>query len=198
MSIAHLLHDFGQYHGSKAGAVMSDATLEEHQLEAFEQGYKAGWDDAAKAHAEDQQNVTSEFAKSLQDISFTYHEAYGHIMRGLQPLMAQISEKLLPDIARKSLALHITEQMTEMARGHSSSGMILCIAPSNRAVLEDMLVKKFTTPFTIEENDALAGGQIELKFGQAERRVDLDEVLAGISQAFDGFFDDLQKDTAHG
>ena len=65
MPISHLLQDFGNYHGSGSKPVLSDATLEEHQLEVFEQGYQAGWEDSARAHEEEHTRISTGLAATL-------------------------------------------------------------------------------------------------------------------------------------
>ena len=49
-----------------SGAESGDSELEEDRLRAFDQGYKDGWDDAAKAHAEEQRRISAELAANLQ------------------------------------------------------------------------------------------------------------------------------------
>mgnify|MGYP003515970463 CR=1 FL=1 len=54
---------------------------QESRLEAYEQGYRAGWEDAAAAHAEDQRRIRVDLARSLQALGFTYQEARAHVLK---------------------------------------------------------------------------------------------------------------------
>ena len=75
MSIAHLLEDFTLQAGGGQLHVLDEDALEEQRLASFEQGYSAGWEDAVQAQEQSRGQVSAELAKSLEDMSFTYHEA---------------------------------------------------------------------------------------------------------------------------
>jgi hypothetical protein len=53
--------------------------VEEAKVASFEQGYKAGWDDAVAAQSEDQTRIRADLARNLQSLSFTYQEARSHM-----------------------------------------------------------------------------------------------------------------------
>ena len=74
--------------------LMPETSFEEHRLEAYEQGYKAGWDDAATAQADDHTRISAGFARNLQELSFTYHEAKGQILGSLEPLLKEMVTKI--------------------------------------------------------------------------------------------------------
>lgn len=73
---------------AKQGAetVITDlSALEEARLASYEQGFSAGWEDALAAQADDRKQLAADLAHTLQSLSFTYHEARAHILRGLEP-----------------------------------------------------------------------------------------------------------------
>ena len=111
MSLSHRYRNFG---GSKASAEptseASSETNEDQQLQAFEKGYQAGWDDAVKAQADSIAKVSAEFGQNLQDMSFTYHEALSKLTLSIQPVLAEIIDKLLPSLAQKTLGPQIVGQ----------------------------------------------------------------------------------------
>ncbi len=80
------------------------SAIEESKLASYEQGYKAGWDDAAAALAEDQTRIRADLARNLQQLSFTYQEARSHILKAVEPLLEEMVGRLLPDMARETLA----------------------------------------------------------------------------------------------
>ena len=147
MSISHLLESFEAADRDDSRPIsMSELSLEEEKLEAFERGYKAGWDDAAKAQAEDKTRVTSDFANNLKDMAFTYHEAYGHLARALKPVLEQIVETVLPDIARKSLAPQIAELLNELAGEAGRREVEIVVSPVNADLVHQMLDGKTEFP----------------------------------------------------
>ena len=85
--------------------------IEEAKLAAYEQGYKAGWDDAAAAQSEDQTRIRADLARNLQQLSFTYQEARAHILKAVEPLLEEMVNRRLPDTARETLAPLVLERM---------------------------------------------------------------------------------------
>ena len=199
MSVTHLLEDFGQslaetdFDGSR-----TTEAIETRRLEAFEEGYKAGWDDAVAAQADEKSRISADFAKNLQDLSFTYHEAYSHVIKAINPLLQQIVESVLPELARRTLGPHVVEQLGEMAKGQAETNVEIVVAPANFEALEQLMQQEFGFPVRVVQEASLGDGQVHLRFGSSERQIDLDEVLAGIGQAVAGFFHETKKEAAHG
>ncbi|MEZ5715426.1 MAG: hypothetical protein R3D85_09775 [Paracoccaceae bacterium] len=202
MSISHLLESFEAAARDDSRSIsMSELSLEEEKLEAFERGYKAGWDDAVKAQTDDRNHVTRDFANNLQELSFTYHEAYSHLARALKPVMRQIVETVLPGIARKSLVPRIAEELSDLAARAGQQEVEIVAAPANAPLLRKMLGKELGFPVRLVEEPSLSQGQAFLRFGESERQIDHDEVLGGIGQAVDAFFHELdnssEKEAGH-
>lgn len=198
MSIAHLLEDFGTARQKSSVVSLSDVDFEEEKLEAFENGYTAGWDDAVKSQSEDQTKVSSDFARNLQDLSFTYHEAHSHVIKAMNPLLQQIVEAVLPEVAHKTIGLRVVEQLREMARGQAGQTVEIRVAPANVAAMEKLIDQELAFPVGVSEDPALGEGQAYMRFGTSERQIDLDEVLAGIGQAVAGFFHETKKEKKNG
>jgi flagellar assembly protein FliH len=82
--------------------VMLEAiAFEEAKLSAYDQGYRAGWDDAVQAQSSDQAQISAELARNLKSLSFTFAEARGHVLAAMQPLLADIVARLLPTISHE-------------------------------------------------------------------------------------------------
>ncbi len=195
MSISHLLEDFRAY-AQGTPLSLTDVSLEEQRLEAFEKGYQAGWDDCAKAADEDSRRVSTDFAQNLLDLSFTYHEAYAAAMDGLRPLLDQMVGVLLPTLAREALGRQIVEEITALAGRHGSRPVEIVTAPANAPALESLLGAELSMPVTVEQDPDLGEGQAYLRFAEQEREVDLRAVLDGIGAKVAGFFEETQKDIA--
>ena len=195
MSISHLLESFQDTALDDSRPIsMSELTLEEEKLEAFERGYKAGWDDAAKAQEEDRDRITSDFANNLQELSFTYQEAYGHLARALKPVLQQMVDSVLPGLARQALGPQIVEQLTELAAGAGRQEVEIVVSPGNAPLMRGLLDGKAGFPVRLVEESSLGEGQAYLRFGEFERQIDYAEVLAGIGRAVDAFFDELDQE----
>ncbi|PKQ13571.1 MAG: flagellar biosynthesis protein [Alphaproteobacteria bacterium HGW-Alphaproteobacteria-1] len=186
MSVAHLLEEFGDASDGTPLA-MTDVSLEEERLAAFEKGYQAGWDDAVKAQSEDARHITADLAQSLQDLRFTYEEAYGAVMAALRPLLTEMADAVLPHLARESLAPRIAEMLHDHARAQGRLPIEIAAAPEDLPRLEHLTGDSLE--IALVADDTLAEGQVYLRFGESEAEVDLPGVLAGITAAVSGFFD---------
>ena len=178
--------------------VLDTSALEEARLAAYDNGYRAGWDDAAAAQDQDQTRVRADLARNLQALSFTYHEARSHMLQALRPLVEDMVSRLLPVLARESLGGVILEEIMPVAENLVDVPVVLVINPSARPAVEALIAEATGLPLTIEEEESLGEGQAYLRFGAEELRVDLDRAVTDIAAAVRGFFELSQQEKRHG
>lgn len=198
MSISHLLEDFGRAASPATPEPMTEEDLETLRLEAFENGYKAGWDDSLKAQAEDAMRIRDDFARNLQDLSFTYHEAHSHVMQSVTGLLEDIVALVLPEAMRKTLGLRVVEQLTEMAEIAGAQEVEIVSAPSDLLLIQSFLETEAGFPVTATADDTLAEGQVFLRMSGQERQIDLDPVIAGIRDAVETLLQETERSVRHG
>lgn len=198
--LAEVLEDFGMAKvlPQHMPVMHDDGEFETAKLEAFESGYKAGWDDAIKAQNDDHARVASDFAQNLQDLSFTYHEAYGQVLSGISPLLEDVVGKLLPAILRETLGLQISEQLHAMAREVGTLDVVIAVAPGHAELVEPMLDPEIGFPLSLIEDETLADGQADIRFGETEKQIDLGGLVEDVARAVQGFVHDNRRKTAHG
>lgn len=197
MSIAHLLEDFGTHQATPV-PTLSDVDLENLKLESFENGYKAGWEDALKSRADEQAQISGDFARNLQDLSFTYHEAQAQVMQAMGTLLQDIVDKILPEVVRETIGARVVEQLTDMARDHGGQAIEIMTAPADVAAVEALLEQDFGFPIRASSDDTLAEGQVYLRMAQDERQIDMDAVMTGIRQAVAGLLEESERTLKHG
>lgn len=161
---------------------------EEAKVAAFEQGYSAGWDDAAAAQQSDQSRIGADLARNLQSLSFTFQDARSHVLQAIRPLILEMVNRLLPEVAHEALAPTVLQALTPIANEMSDSPMTLVMNPAVRPQVEDLVSRATGLPMVIEEEPSLSEGQVYIRFGTAEAKVDLDRVTADISAAVRAFF----------
>ncbi len=174
------------------------SAIEEAKLAAYESGYKAGWDDAAAAQTEDQARIGADLARNLQQLSFTYQEARSHILKALEPLLTEIVGRLLPETARETLAPLVLEQVMPMAEELADQPVVLVLNPAVRTPVERLIEQATGLPLTIEEEPTLGEGQVYVRLGGAEAKVDLTRVTAEIATAVRSFFSLAEETPPHG
>lgn len=183
-----------------ADFIPGTAAGEEARLAAYETGYKAGWDDAAEAEANAQGRIRADLARNLQEMSFTYHEARGAVLKQIEPLMHGIVTRVLPELARDTLGQTVTERLLPLARVSAEVPVQLLCNPAEEDILTEALGDQQLLPLEIGTDPLLAEGQVHLKFGQVEEMIDLSGAIKSISGAVGAFFHtELHKEhRAHG
>lgn len=197
MSIAHLLENFDAVEQAPVPAI-SEVELENLKLEAFETGYKAGWDDAVKARSEETDRITEDFARNLSDLSFTYHEAHAEMMNSMGLLLHDIVEKVLPRAVQETIGMHVVEQLTAMAQENGSQRVEIVTSAQDLDAVRGMMTGNFGFPVDAVSDETLAPGQVFLRMAQDERQIDLDAVLSGIRDAVAGLLDESERTLKHG
>ena len=197
MSITHLLEDFDETQQG-AQVTLTDVSLEEERLAAFETGYQAGWDDAVKAQTEDARRITADLAQNLQDLRFTYEEAHSAVMQALKPLLTQMTTSVLPRLAQESLGPRLAEMLYDLARDQGRLNVEIASSPDDAPRLAHLLEADPAIEATLVEDDTLGSGQVYLRFGEVEHEINLAEVLTGIDTAIRGFFDQHQHEDQQG
>lgn len=172
---------------------ISQDDLERARLDGYEGGYKAGWDDATRAEAEDQGRIGAEFARNLQDLGFTFHEARSHVMHALEPLLTGMVEKVLPRIVSESIGQTIVEELLPLASAAADAPIEVVVSSASRNALEGLLAESTSVPFTLIEEETLAEGQVFLRSGKTEKHLDLTGVVDRIGTAINGLYELNEK-----
>ncbi|WP_149588370.1 flagellar biosynthesis protein [Tabrizicola flagellatus] len=162
--------------------------VEEAKVAGFEQGYTAGWDDAVAAQQGDQTRIRADLARNLQSLAFTFQDARAHVLNSIRPLMLEMTNRLLPAIAREALAPTVLEALTPLAEEMVDAPVTLVLNPAVRGQVEGLLAEATGLPIVVEEEPSLPEGQVYLRLGTAEASVDLSQVTADIAAAVRAFF----------
>ncbi|MHA6324455.1 FliH/SctL family protein [Roseivivax sp. CAU 1753] len=201
MRLADLLADFttsGISFGTAAGDNLDAKEQEKHDLATFDQGYRAGWDDAVSAVDQEGKRLHSDFAQNLQDLAFTYREAYGHILAAMEPLLTEIADTILPAALHDSLGRHLTDRLLDHARSCGETLVEIAVSPAELSLVEPMVDADTGFPIKVVADGTLMPGQADIRFGDDhEERIDLTEIASEIREAITGFSTETRR-TAHG
>lgn len=182
----------------KSAIVTDAAAMEDMRMQAYEQGYTAGWDDAAAAQSDDQTRIKADFALNLQSLGFTFQEARAHVLRAIEPLIHEIITHVLPQMGREGLASLALETLMPLADEMADAPLTLVLNPALRPAVEALLEQATGMPMTIIEEPTLGEGQAYIRLGDCETRIDLDRAIADIKRAARDFFDLSEQDHRYG
>jgi flagellar assembly protein FliH len=174
------------------------AEIEADRMAAYEQGYTAGWDDGAQSQSAEHKKIGAVFAQNLQDLSFTFHEAKSQVMNALEPLLIEITSKVLPKLVADTLGQTILEELLIFAEEASDVPIQIVTAPSGREALVELLDASLTIPVEILEESTLTDGQVYLRMGELEKKIDMDDAIKRIEQAIALVYAINQEAMKHG
>ena len=189
--MALTLEDFETITAELAAAaanVVTRVQADSEKITAYEQGYQAGWDDAARAEAQDQTRISADFARNLQELSFTFHEARAHVIQAMEPLLNELIGTLLPELVCETLGLKILEELRPLIEAGADSPIELVVAPVSRQALEKQLAEASMASIRLSEETTLAEGQAFLRVGKIERQIDMAGALERITTAVQSLY----------
>jgi len=182
------LESFEPRQADDAAIEIEPVAFEEAKLAAFEKGYQAGWDDAVAAQNSETTRLHGDLGRNLQALSFTFHEARRHMLDALRPLLIDMTAKVLPEVARLSLPALVADQLMPLAEDLASAPVTVIANPAALPQIEEILTRDDTLPLAFASENSLSEGQVYLRFSETETRIDLDAVIATISQAVATYF----------
>ncbi|MGR3661617.1 MAG: flagellar biosynthesis protein [Paracoccaceae bacterium] len=165
---------------------------------AFEKGYKAGWTDACSAEKADQTRISAEFARNLQDLGFTFHEARNQVLKSLEHFLTELIEKILPKIAHETLGLVIIDEIVPMAEEAANAPLQVVISPLTRPAIEPLLEGFSTIDLELVEETSLSSGQVFLRVGPAEKQIDFSKIFEATSTALAAMYQTNERALKHG
>lgn len=172
-----------------SSASSSLAAIERVRLEGYEKGYKEGWDDAARSELEEQGRIGVEFARNLQDLGFTFQEARSHVLHALEPLLAAMVEKVLPDLVSQTVGQSVLDELMPLAAEAADTPVEIVAGPDSLALIEPMLSAAKGIPFRLVSEPTLAEGQVYLRSGENEKHLDFPRAVDRIGNAIKGLYE---------
>ncbi|RMD94273.1 MAG: flagellar biosynthesis protein [Alphaproteobacteria bacterium] len=155
--------------------------------EVWEQGYKAGWEDALRNEADEQQRISTELARSLQEMTFGYFEARAEVVASLEPLLKQMAEAVFPPLAAEAVSAALHEQLEQVLES-GEDAVELVLSPAGRAAVESRLGEALPPAVRLVEEDTVADCQAYLRMPRSERLIDVGAALEAVRAAIDAFF----------
>lgn len=188
-SIAHRYADFSPLDSD--GQPVDRVSLEraeDQKLQAFEEGYQAGWTDAETNHTAEQKSLSDEFLVTIRDLSFTYQDALAHLNRGLRPMFEQMIATLLPQAIKAALRAHVVEQLMELTETQLDTQIVLRLSNENMQMLEDLLEEaELTASVSLIQDKNLSAQQVFVTLNTREAEINLDAVCQEITNAMNAF-----------
>lgn len=156
-------------------------------LAAFEEGYRNGWDDCARAEAEAHRRIGADLAAALQDVALTYAEARQDVLTALGPLFEDIAGQLLPRLATEAVAPAVIAELRAAAAEATGTRPVLIAAPTALAALERLIAADSALDIDLRAEPAFAEGQVSIRYAGERRDIDLGDAAARMAEAIRNF-----------
>lgn len=166
------LEDFSSRIQDGDGEESAVVLAEEQRLEAYEQGYRAGWDDCTETDSHQLSKAARETNEALAELSFGFEEASSAILAGLRPLFKQISEQIVPMTLQATLGHHLQTVLEKCAQETLIKGVTIRVHPDSVPALESALSSTPALTAIIAPDPSIPAGQILIVGPEAEVLID--------------------------
>lgn len=167
------------------------------RAEAYENGYKTGWDDAVRAAEEERRAIGEELARNLRDVGFTYFEARDEILVGMRAFLRELLDTLFPALLPEASAAGLAEALSAMAEDSAACDFAVSVSPDDADTVRSLLPLPDNVQLGVTEEPALAPGQARLRAADREVSVDAERIVAMLRDALVTVKDDEER-SAHG
>lgn len=157
--------DTGPADGTTANRQIGD--MEEKQLDVFEAGYAAGWEDATAAQSEQASAATQEFVKSLEDLSFTYNEAKSYVLQCYSPVIEAVFDQLIPQLADLPGETLVVGQIKKLVAAHAPAEVSVRCSPARLKLLQSGLPPASSIPVTLSADPSVDRDEVRMEFSDA-------------------------------
>lgn len=177
---------------------LGSADAEAIRVEAYEKGYKSGWDDAVKTAEEQRTAISEELARNLRDIGFTYFEAREEILGGMRTFLEDLLDTLFPTLLGETMCAGVAEELADIAEPLMAGELSLLVSPDDAAAVRTLLPLPGNPELEVIEEAALPPGLAQLKTASREVAIDAERIVARLREALAAPKQQEEQERAHG
>lgn len=198
MTRRFLLESFDTSH--PVDAADTEVLAQEKWLEAFEKGYKDGWEDAERTLSQRQGQISDAFAQNLMDLTFTLGEARAAVRRDLSALLRGVLTALMPETLVHLLGPQILAELDDLAAEYATDTFEVLVSADQKLFVERALAGAGFASGQVIAAPEQPRDSAMIRFGAVEREVDLAAALREIASMVETYFDehDSAKERSHG
>lgn len=181
--------DFLEDFGAPDRGVQPELEIPEADpMQGYETGFQAGWDDAIAAAAQERGHISAEFARNLEELSITFHEARSQVTASLLPFVEALLSGLLPISAQTALKENVWAVLEPLAQSYNTPQIKLFCAPDDVEVLEELKGLSSSLDLDLVPESTFHSGQVKLRIGDEHDKIDMSDLQAQISDILAPFF----------
>lgn len=175
----------------------TDTGFEPDESAEFLRGVEEGLTRAGASTATQEAAALSEIAAVLGDMAFGFAEARQQLAGMLHPLIMQVADSILPEIARETFAQHLADIITKSFLDAASRPVAIRVAPTFSGTLNEKLSAHHTGTFVFVEDAALSPGQAIIQNDHSHEMLDLPALTTALQTALYGLATP-ERNASHG
>ena len=181
------LEDFASAEAPPLEQPAASVLDERISLDAYEEGYKSGWADCAKAEADVRKSVGTELAQRLREAELTHAAAHKDVLASLKPFFEDFVATLLPRMAAEAVTPLAIHELQHLLQQDPSAKIEIAAAPRSIETIQRLLEAEGVERAVVREESAFSESQVSLRAGSERRDIDLSEVARKITDAIRAF-----------
>ena len=184
MSIATIFQDFSDSLPStaRANGKQSDP------LEGYESGYQSGWDDAVSAHQDSHTHLSTTLEQNLERIEFTLLEAQAQLLTSIKPVLAEVTNTLLPGLANEALRALLNEEVSNLLKFNLAADISIVVSEQDETTVAAFLnTSRKLSDVSLVAKETISEGQAYVSCTNVQRKIDITQALSEIQATLDSF-----------
>ncbi len=155
---------------------------------SYDDGYRAGWDDALAQDETRRQAISAEFERNLQELAFSFHEARTQVMLSLRPLVEGLVAQLFPRLGPMGLADQVVAVLEPIAEQMSAPTISLVCSVEDAPFLRPLLEGTTGLGATLDPDPTVLPGQVSFRLGHERHAITLDAAMTRITELVSAHF----------
>jgi flagellar biosynthesis/type III secretory pathway protein FliH len=161
--------------------------LDQTGLDAFEQGYRNGWDDCIANETEERRRIGADLSVALSEMSLSAEEMRQDLLASLGPVLEGIATQLLPRMAAEAVVPVVVEEIRSVVSTVGPVTLEVLAAPGKCRSIERIIGVSTDHAVTVVQEPAYAEGQVSIRFGDQRRDIDLSDAAARMAEVIRAF-----------
>ncbi|RYG91456.1 hypothetical protein EU803_10215 [Loktanella sp. IMCC34160] len=163
----------------------------------YEAGFAAGHAHAMAEVEAAQERIDAALVQALTDMEFGHSEARSLILEQLAPLIAALSEKLLPALSEISLAQHLAAEILDAVQADLAGQIIVELPDLAQSQLITGLLHAVgrDLPIRFRQNAALEPGEATIRSDRRETTFDVERTISSLQNILEAIISETAKET---
>jgi len=162
----------------------------------YKRGFEAGVASCNDTNEANLAAAVADISSTLSDMTFGYAEVRVQLLERIRPLLCQVADAILPEIAKESFAAHLVETLTSHIEETAMLPVQIAVNPEAVDYLTSAL-SSHAGDFTFVANERLTDGQAILQNSDSHVMIDLSALTLALQTALNGL-EPPERNTSNG